>query len=611
MTDDRRGDAPTLDHLTQAQATKVNDARSQDVRASVPPSFSGERYEMEGLLGVGGMGEVRSCRDQFIGREVAMKLVRRDHDTTRAEARFLTETRVQARLEHPGIVPVYDMGRDPAGRAYFTMRRVRGVTLDIILQRLASGDPTSRREYTRHRLLTAFATVCLTVDFAHSRGVLHRDLKPTNVMFGDFGEVYVLDWGVARVSAPGNEAAAVAGEDAPLSVKDEILGTPGYMAPEQALAAELDVRADVFALGAILFEILTLQPMLEEARDVQRFLALPATIDRRPSARASELDVPAELDAICLRATARNPADRYATARELHDAVDAFLGGDRDLELRRKLASEHIERAERAGEGALSGALPPEARADALREAGRALALAPEDPRALRLLVRLLGEPPRAVPREVQDQLEAQRYERFRKTAPIVMMAVPPLWLTVYPIFCLIVGVRSWAQALVVPVAWCLAAGVIFFDLRRRMYWTRTGWITPAAVLAAASTTTVLSGPLMIVPILVVALTMGFSLAARTGPRYTVMVLGCLALLVPLLLTWLGIHRMYEFHGDTFVVHSGALNSTSMSNFVGQSIINILAVILASRFAVRVRDVFHVTEARNAFLAWQLSKLLP
>src|SRR5262245_3206725 len=177
--------------------------------------------------------------------------------------RFLREARIQARLEHPAIVPVYELGSDPAGQPFFAMKRLAGVTLAEIVRR---PDPPPRQ-----RLLRVFADVCAAVAFAHSRGVVHRDLKPANVMLGDFGEVYVLDWGVARVlderEPEGGGGAAIGAATDEIDTLDGltrdgvVLGTPGYMAPEQ-VRGELGLGrpADVYALGAILFELLAGEP---------------------------------------------------------------------------------------------------------------------------------------------------------------------------------------------------------------------------------------------------------------------------------------------------------------------------------------------------------------
>src|SRR5688500_7293472 len=205
----------------------------------------GTRYEQEDLLGEGGMGAVRLYRDRQIGRRVAMKTLRAEHRVRpQSELRFVREARVQGQLEHPSIVPVHELGVDPSGASYFTMKRIRGVDLDTIVTGLAHGVSGLADRWSRRRLLTAFSQVCLTVDFAHQRGVLHRDLKPGNVMLGEFGEVYVLDWGLAKPFAANtivdeasepvglNPATGPAGGASPQTKLGTVLGTPGYIAPE-------------------------------------------------------------------------------------------------------------------------------------------------------------------------------------------------------------------------------------------------------------------------------------------------------------------------------------------------------------------------------------------
>lgn len=226
------------------------------------------RYEPRDSLGEGGMGTVQLCHDRRVGRDVAMKLVRAEYGgSPQMRERFFREARVQGQLEHPSIVPVYDIGEGPKGEAYFTMRRVKGLTLEAVLFGLQQGDPEISSRYSRRRLLTAFSNVCLTIAYAHSRGVVHRDLKPANIMLGDFGEVIVLDWGLAKL--PGTEDSTPASQRVSLpdlhgltTRAGSVLGTPGYMPPEQIRGAErVDAKADVYALGAILFEIASLEPM--------------------------------------------------------------------------------------------------------------------------------------------------------------------------------------------------------------------------------------------------------------------------------------------------------------------------------------------------------------
>ena len=232
------------------------------------PDVTGTRYEVLSVLGRGGMGTVYLARDTVLDREVALKIVERPHGET-------NEARILARLEHPGIVPVHDCGQLPDGRFFYAMKRVRGDRLD---RWLASG-------HNRAERLGVFLRVCESVAFAHARGVVHRDLKPENVMVGEFGEVLVLDWGIAQLRTV----------DGGLRIETRsIAGTPDYMAPEQARGdAVVDQRADVFALGA----------MLESIADT------PALI------------------AIARKARSAEPAARYQDVPALAADVNRFLAG--------------------------------------------------------------------------------------------------------------------------------------------------------------------------------------------------------------------------------------------------------------------------------------------
>src|SRR5450432_121859 len=197
-------------------------------------------YQIGALIGRGGMGEVVVAQDQRIGREVAVKRIRAKHPTHDAVERFLREARIQARLDHPAIVPVYELGTDADGLPYFTMKRLAGETLHKRLGDKAQVLP----------LLHAFVDVCLAIQLAHARGVVHRDVKPSNIMLGDYGEVYVLDWGIARVLAdPADHVRASTSFDV-AEVRTHpgtMLGTPGYMAPEQMRGDDITGAADVYA----------------------------------------------------------------------------------------------------------------------------------------------------------------------------------------------------------------------------------------------------------------------------------------------------------------------------------------------------------------------------
>src|SRR5690349_14585720 len=185
----RFGATAEVQREVRAQVTAEPDA-------AILPADAG-RCRFGGRLGEGGMGEVLLAHDEHIGRDVAVKRIRASEPTAEELSRFLREARVQGRLEHPAVVPVHDLAVDRDGRPFFVMKRLSGTTLLELLGRLRA-DPAADGATVRRRMLRAFADVCLAIEFAHSRGIVHRDLKPANIMLGDFGEVYVLDWGVAR-----------------------------------------------------------------------------------------------------------------------------------------------------------------------------------------------------------------------------------------------------------------------------------------------------------------------------------------------------------------------------------------------------------------------------
>ena len=175
-------------------------------------SESKSRYDIEQSLAKGGMGEVLEARDLHFGRAVAMKVIRADRDPSREmRLRFVQEARILSQLEHPNIVPVYDLDKDEQGRVFYTMKKVQGVTLKEVINRLKTGDAETVAKYPLPQLLTVFQKVCDAVAFAHSKGIVHRDLKPENVMVGDFGEVLVLDWGLAKILSDGSSR----GDEAP------------------------------------------------------------------------------------------------------------------------------------------------------------------------------------------------------------------------------------------------------------------------------------------------------------------------------------------------------------------------------------------------------------
>ena len=313
------------------------------------------RYDDLGPLGAGAVGEVRRVRDRDLNRIVAMKILRKRHlPKPSAVARFVEEAQATGQLQHPGIVPVHDLGRLPDGRLYFTMNEIRGRTLaDVIREVHSASSPagwaTGATGWTFRRLLDALRDVCEAVGYAHQRGVIHRDLKPQNVMVGAWGQVLVVDWGIAKIlgrRAPlerqATEEADIVTDrsmnDAQATRDGAVAGTPTYMSPEQARGEidRLDARTDVYALGALLYELLAGRTPYQHGLGwdvVEQVLAGPpqplAEVEPEDSLHPARPPTPPELIEICDRAMAREPSDRFENAGELAAELSAWLDGQR------------------------------------------------------------------------------------------------------------------------------------------------------------------------------------------------------------------------------------------------------------------------------------------
>ncbi|MCF6287452.1 MAG: serine/threonine-protein kinase, partial [Candidatus Hydrogenedentes bacterium] len=320
-------------------------ARTTFNESTDAPSVSTEapgRYQFAREHACGGMGRVLLVYDEFLARRIALKELLPQHEgisggstldarepttdpaTRQQQARFLYEARITGQLEHPSIVPVYELGKREDGTLYYTMRLVKGRSLRKAIREAATLEG-------RLRLLPHFIDLCQAIAFAHSRNVIHRDIKPGNVMVGGFGETVVIDWGLAKATNESDifSRQGVAEEDInALQVSTAVaMGTPAYMPPEQATGDvnEVDERSDVYSLGAVLYELLTgIAPYPDEtpANALAKLLAgAPAPIsDAVPGA-------PEQLTAICGHAMARNPKDRYQTAKELSTDIERFLSG--------------------------------------------------------------------------------------------------------------------------------------------------------------------------------------------------------------------------------------------------------------------------------------------
>ena len=331
------------------QGTDDGRVRATTISMDALPPLRRKELTLKGLHSTGGIGQVWIAYDEVLGREVALKELKADKARSPQNLeRFFREAQLTGQLEHPGIVPVYDYASNgEGGRCYYTMRFVKGRTLSEAVRayhdhRQAAGGKGVTGELVR--LLNVFVSICQTVAYAHSRNVIHRDLKGDNVILGDFGEVIVLDWGLAKrlesLSEPEVDAYAqqtlVPGADSPSSDEDapfapsatmqgEKLGTPAYMAPEQALGHidQIDKRTDVYGLAAILYEILTGEPPFLGKSIVEILHRVIHEPPERPADRVPGL--PAELERICLRGLSKEREERQQSAAELADQIQRWI----------------------------------------------------------------------------------------------------------------------------------------------------------------------------------------------------------------------------------------------------------------------------------------------
>jgi len=603
------GNAPTLDSGTatlKAPAAELPGPLLEDLVRL-------DRYESGPMIGKGGMGEVRQCRDVRLNRNIALKTA-----TTRNKAelsRFIREAQVQGQLEHPSIVPVYELGVGADGAPYFAMKRVRGDSLYDVLNRLAAGDADARARYGRRKLLQAFLSVCQAVDYAHVNGWLHRDLKPANVMLGDFGEVYVLDWGLARRIDARDEQEEKAGTQAlapiGLTTPGALMGTPGYMSPEQVLGQPADPRSDVYALGAILFEVLTYQMLAKGSTTIELLLNTRDGCDANARARAPHADVPPELEAICVKSTALKPSERYASVRELHDALDRVLAGERDLELRAGLAQRHAEEAKKASAlAAADGGDELEHRKTALREVGLALALDPTYRPAMQTLVELMQKPPKKMPKEAQAELDETESHGVRSGSKssfgafgFVFLAMMALCATQAP------QAAVWVSA----ALFGLSAAAAF----------RAGWVVkrptsvtslPALVFSNLAIASIffIDGPLTILPAFAAVNTLSFRIALHQRWRRLVVGLGLAAVAVPLVGSWVGLlPESFRYVPDGLLLVPIGMPFDPMHTTLVLLFGFVGCIGIASLVVGRVRESHSELARARAMQAWNLSQLVP
>jgi serine/threonine protein kinase len=328
-------------------ADRVTPSASEPPAAEAPPRGLPSRYRIERIVGRGGMGVVTLAIDERLGRPVAIKSARagtsRDE---RKRRRFLAEARATAQLAHPSIVPVHDLVETDEGELAFSMSFVEGRSLSEAIEELRRG---TEPVLSRTELLLAFTKICDAIAYAHDRGVLHRDLKPQNVMLGRFGEVLVMDWGLAGARETDATSSPVTFASEPretaITTPGTIVGSPGYVAPELVRGAPASVASDVFALGAILYEMLALVRAIPgdlPAAILANTVVHPIT---SPRERAPSRDIGPGLEAIVMRALAPEPSHRFESVLALRAAIAEELELSSRTEQRRAQVQACVDRA--------------------------------------------------------------------------------------------------------------------------------------------------------------------------------------------------------------------------------------------------------------------------
>jgi len=547
-------------------------------------------YQVREVIGRGGMGEVVLADDPSIGREVALKRMRGE-PSAEAISRFLREAKIQARLDHPGIVPVYEFGRDDEGRPFFTMKRLTGKTLAAVL---------ASSEATPQRLLRVMVDVCHAVELAHSRGVVHRDLKPSNIMLGDFGEVHVIDWGVARVLGsdeqpfPGGLQVSSTNH----TRSGQILGTPGYMPPEQLHNEGVGPPADVYALGSILFEILAGEP-LHPRGNAAIGTTLSGSVQLSPAARQPARRIAPELDAVCTAALAEDPEAR-PTARQLGDRIQRYLDGDRDLEARRVEAAELL--------AASRAAVAAGRRADAVRLCGRALVMDPTSVEAAALVTQLVLDTPAQLPDEIEAAIAeseaAARRTRSRQASRAYLLII---LLTAFLPF---MDVASWPQLILVYATAVLLSALSY------LHW-RTGKVPIAVQLTvnviALAFLSRLAGPFMLTPTIICGVLLSVTALPWLNDRpLAVAGYAAAVVLLPFALEAVGLFARAWQPSPHGVISTGTVFTPGgRFGMISAFMANLVLVIIVGLFARAVSRVGRLAQRHLHSQTWHLQQLLP
>ena len=322
---------PATDPAGDEQFPQI-DAKETDRQLSKYFSNNSDKYIDFAPLGQGGAAVLQTCRDKHLGRTVVMKVLHKQlAKNEHMRARFLREARVTAQLQHPNTVPVYEIGFNIQGQLFFTMKKVDGETLREILEKQVGGDTQTIETYNLDRMLGILIQICNALAYAHAHSVVHRDVKPENVIIGTFGEVMLLDWGVAKVWAKDGTMDDEEEQQATIAYQEltdvgQRPGTPLYMSPEQVRGGggAIDARTDIYSIGVVLYEILTLKEPLRGARIQETFEMIIKEDPIPPVERTPNRQIPRLLADIAMKALKKSPKDRYQTMPEMIEALRDF-----------------------------------------------------------------------------------------------------------------------------------------------------------------------------------------------------------------------------------------------------------------------------------------------
>ena len=525
------------------------------------------RYAIGNEIGRGGMGKVLECRDALVHRDIAIK-INKKHS---GDNRFLREARLQGQLEHPSIVPIYDLGTTKGGEFFFTMKRVRGQTFKKLMRQ-------SAREYPFRRALSDFGRVCEAVAYAHKRCIIHRDIKASNVMVGEFGAVYLIDWGVAKQLSDGTKDDADSAElpgDQSLTQTGRMIGTPAFMPPEQRVGKS-DHRSDIYSLG----------------------LMLGALLER-------EEVPPPELLAIVEQATQEEPDLRQQEVSEIYAAIERYLDGDRDALRRTELADRSLASVETILD---QEAMTRDDYEEAMRNVGRALALAPGHKAAVGAFVRIMERQPDQPPPEVLEKLTESREIARAVMGRRLVFAYCAIFLLL-PMFHL-AGLRAWPALAVVVGTWSFTIFIV--AIARRKDRVREERMVPEMICVnlACATISLITGWLVFLPMLVVLCGGGFAMWIRRSRRWLILAFGAASTVIPAVL--LRADLIPEFllaNPEWSIAKMGLeLSTTTTVALLGAAL---AALAVAIQVFGAIGDILERSELELHMRAWQLRKLAP